>query len=190
MYSGTSRYFSRSTPTDRFMIRFTTTIKRFEKQGEKTGWTYISITAAQAAKLNPSTKVSFRVKGKLDAHVIAKAAVLPMGDGEFILPLNAGLRKAIKKQKGASLDVQLEVDLEPLEIDADFMECLQDEPLALKTFQGFAKGHQNYFSNWIQSAKTEPTKAKRIALAVNALAKGFGFPEMLRAQKQKKQDME
>ena len=32
-----------------------------------------------------------------------------------------------------------------------------------------------------------PTKAKRIAMAVNALAKGMGFPEMLRAHKKEKE---
>jgi len=171
------------------MIRFTTLIKRFDKQGEKTGWTYISITQEQAEELCPGKKVSFRVKGKLDAFPVAKIALLPMGDGSFIMPLNAAIRTGIKKQKGAELSVQLVLDAAPIEWDADFMDCLRDEPKALQTFEGLARGHQNYFSKWIESAKTAPTKAKRIALAVNALSKGMGFPEMLRAQKKAKQDL-
>ena len=110
-----------------------------------------------------------------------------MGDGSFIMPLNAVVRKGIKKSKGAAIRVQLHLVTAPIEIDADFLDCLHDEPRAQHTFQHLSNGHRNYFSKWIQSAKTEGTKAKRIALAVNALAKGMGFPEMLRAQKAEKQ---
>jgi hypothetical protein len=40
--------------------------------------------------------------------------------------------------------------------------------------------HRNYFSKWIDSAKTDATKTKRIAMAVNALSKKWGYPEMMR----------
>ncbi|GAA4748372.1 YdeI/OmpD-associated family protein [Flavisolibacter ginsenosidimutans] len=169
------------------MLRFITVLKKFDKQGEKTGWTYIEISAKQAAQLNPGVKTSYRVKGRIDDYVVEKMALIPMGEGVFIMPLNATIRKGIKKQKGAEVEVWLELDTEPIQVNADFMECLRDEPAALKTFDALPKGHQNYFSKWIESAKTEPTKAKRIALAVNALSKGWGFPEMLRAQKKEKQ---
>lgn len=171
------------------MLRFTTVIEKFAKQGEKTGWTYIRITDQQAAVLKPGSKVSFRVKGKLDQFAIQQTALLPMGDGSFIMPLNAVIRKGIKKGKGDQLEVSLELDSAAIEIDADFLACMHDEPAAQETFQGLPKGHQHYFSKWIQSAKTNPTKAKRIALAVNALAKGMGFSEMLRAQKKEKQQL-
>lgn len=169
------------------MLRFTTVIKKFEKQGEKTGWTYIVVSEKRATQLKPDTKVSFRVKGKLDDFAFEKLALLPMGDGSFIMPLNATIRKNIRKEKGADLQVAIELDTEPIKIDSDFIDCLQDEPAALQAFQNLAKGHQNYFSNWIKSAKTEPTKAKRIAMAVSALSKGWGFPEMIRAEKKTKE---
>lgn len=169
------------------MIRFKTIIKQFAKQGEKTGWTYIQITAKQAELLNPGVRTSYRVKGRLDFYEIEKAAIMPMGDGSFIMPLNATIRKGIKKQKSAELDVCIELDKAPIELDPEFMECLRDEPKAFDFFQQLTKGHQTYFSKWIESAKTEPTKAKRIAMAVNALSKGWGFPEMLRANKKEKQ---
>jgi hypothetical protein len=171
------------------MVHFTTTIKKFDKQGEKTGWTYIQVLAKEAELLNPGVKTSYRVTGKLDDFAIAKVAILPTGDGSFILPLNAAIRKNIRKGKGDTLQVQLELDKEPLALDPDFLECLQDDPEALHFFQSLAKGHQNYFSKWIESAKTSPTKAKRIAMAVTALSKGMGFPEMLRAQKAEKQKL-
>lgn len=164
-------------------------MQRFDKQGEKTGWTYIPISAEQAEEINPGVKTAYRVKGKLDNYAIEKLAIMPMGDGSFIMPLNATLRKGLKKERGAEVAVYLQLDREPIELDADFVECLRDEPPAMQTFQQLTKGHQAYFSKWIQTAKTQATKAKRIALAVNALAKGMGLPEMLRAQKKAKQDL-
>ena len=170
-----------------FMVHFKTLIKKFDKQGEKTGWTYIEIMPKQAALINPDVKTSYRVKGKLDNYPIEKIAIMPMGNGSFIMPLNATIRKGIRKQKGAELNVQLELDERQIEIDEDFLACINDEPKALKAFEGLTKGHRNYFSKWIESAKTEQTKAKRIAMAVNALAKGWGYPEMIRANKKEKQ---
>ena len=50
-------------------------------------------------------------------------------------------------------------------------------------FKTLAKSHQNYFSKWIESAKTEGTKTKRIALAVNALSKQWDYGTMIREDK-------
>lgn len=165
------------------MVQFIATILKFDRQGEKTGWTYIEIPDSIAQKLKPDTKRSFRVKGKLDEYAIKGIALLPMGGGSFIMPLNGTIRKGIRKSKGARLQVKLEFDEEPLKLSGDLLECLSDEPKALAFFKSLPKGHQNYFSKWIESAKTEQTKAKRIAQTVTALAKEEGYGEMLRSLK-------
>ena len=67
----------------------------------------------------------------------------------------------------------------------DFIACLKDEPMAKKHFESLTGSHQRYFSKWIDSAKTEETKVKRITMAVNALAKKWGYPEMLRSSQGK-----
>lgn len=171
------------------MIQFTTTILQFKEQGEKTGWTYIKIPSGIAQKLKPGNKKSFRVKGKLDSYAIKGIALLPMGGGDFIMALNAAIRKSIAKRKGATLIVQLETDNKPLQLSREFMECLADEPRALEYFNSIPKSFQNYFSKWIETAKTEPTKTKRIAMAVSALAKKMNFPEMIRAQKKDRDEL-
>lgn len=162
------------------MVQFTATIKQFDKQGEKTGWTYIEIPSDIAEKLMPGNRKGFRVKGKLDSFAINGIALLPMGQGNFILTLNADLRKGIRKKKGAMLNVKLQVDVEGYKLNEDFIDCLNDDPIAKTFFDTLAGSHRNYFSKWIDSAKTEPTKTKRIAMAVNALSKKWGFPEMIR----------
>jgi hypothetical protein len=165
------------------MIEFTATILQFDQQGEKTGWHYIEIPADIAQQLMPENKRSFRVKGKLDSYSFSGIALLPIGGGSFIMALNKEIRRGIHKRKGAMLKVQLQVDKKTYQLSAEFMECLGDEPVALAFFKTLPRGHQNYFSKWIESAKTGQTKAKRIAQAVNGLAKKQGYPEMLRALK-------
>lgn len=170
------------------MIEFTTTILQFAEQGEKTGWTYIRVPADLAQKLKPGNKKSFRVKGKLDDHTIKGVALLPMGGGSFIMALNAATRKAIHKKKGAMLKVKLEVDNKGYELNKEFVACLNDDPAAIAHFETLPKSHQNYFSKWIESAKTIETKAKRIAQAVNGLSKKMGYAEMLRDLKKQKDE--
>lgn len=165
------------------MVQFNATIKKFDSQGEKTGWTYIEIPAAIAKKLNSNNKKGFRVKGKLDDYEFSMIALLPMGGGDFIMALNAAMRKGIRKQKGAIIKVKMEVDTNEIKPPEELIECLQDEPEAFEYFKGLPKGHQNYFTNWINSAKTDPTKTKRIAATLNALNKKWDFGQMMRAMK-------
>ncbi len=165
------------------MIKFTTTIQKFGAQGEKTGWTYIVIPAELAQQLSPGNKKSFRVKGKLDKHSINGVALIPMGEGNFIMALKADLRKTIGKQRGATLQVQLQVDTIPYQVNILLLECLEDEPAAMQYFKSLPSSHQHYFSKWIESAKTDPTKSKRIAMAVNAMTKKIDFGQMLRSAK-------
>ncbi|MGB3006025.1 MAG: YdeI/OmpD-associated family protein [Chitinophagaceae bacterium] len=165
------------------MIKFTVTIHKFGQKGEKTGWTYIEIPADIAQQLKPGNRKEFKVKGKLDTYVIKRVSLLPMGGGIFIMALNAAMRKAIGKKQGAILQVQLSEDKSEFVFNKDFMECLNDEPAAKIFFESLPGSHQRYFSRWIDDAKTEPTKVKRITMAVNALAKKWGYPEMIRASK-------
>jgi hypothetical protein len=165
------------------MISFEAMIQKFDKQGEKTGWSYIEIPHRLAEKINPGCKVSFRIKGKLDNMSLERIAILPMGDGNFILPVNGAMRKSLRKKAGDKIKVELGFDKRPLKLSADFISCLKDDSRAYDFFKTLPKSHQQYFSKWIDSAKTEGTKTKRITMAVIALASGLGFPEMLRANK-------
>jgi len=150
--------------------------------GEKTGWTYIRVSAALAGQLIPANKKSFRVKGRLDVHPVRGLALIPMGEGDFILALNAAIRKMIRKQKGDMLQVELEVDKTVITPPKDLVECLADEPEALAYFRNLPKSHQNYFGSWIKAAKTDGTRTRRIACVVSACVQHLSFAEMLRAR--------
>jgi hypothetical protein len=171
------------------MVTFLATIKRFNEQGDKTGWTYIEVPESIAIQLMPGNKKGFRVKGFLDAYAFEGMSLIPMGGGNFILPLNAPVRKAIGKSKGSVIDVKMEVDTKPELLSPDLLQCLSDEPAAFNYFNTLAPSHQKYFSRWIESAKTEVTKAKRIAQTVTACARSMGYSEMIRSLKSEKDQL-
>ena len=166
-------------------VEFTALIKKFNQQGEKTGWTYIDIPEAIATQLLPGSKKSFRVKGWLDQYAYEGLSLVPMGGGDFILALNASIRKSIGKTKGAMVKVRMEIDTKPVIISPDLMECLQDEPKALAYFNALPPSHRKYYSNWIESAKTEATKAKRIVQTLTACSQQMSYGEMIRSLKNK-----
>ncbi|HEX5624765.1 MAG TPA: YdeI/OmpD-associated family protein [Saprospiraceae bacterium] len=165
------------------MVSFTAEIHKFAKQGEKTGWTYIAIPAETAERIYPGMKKSFRVKGMLDDYPVEGLSLIPMGGGDFILALNAGIRKKIRKKQGESLNLQFERDTRPYVLNQELMDCLNLDPKAIGFFKSLAVSHQNYFSKWIESAKTENTKQERIASTFNAMLRKQGYAEMLRARK-------
>lgn len=179
------------------MQTFTALLQKFGELGEMTGWTYIELPTAVTEALKPGQKKSFRVKGTLDAHPINLIALIPMGnpeslrrseqatDAQFIMAINVTMRRGIRKEAGATVRVEIDVDESPMPLSPDLLACLDDEPTALAFFQTLPKGHQTYFSQWIESAKTVETKTKRITQAVTGLAMGLGYGEMVRYYKQK-----
>jgi hypothetical protein len=163
------------------MIEFNTIILQFAEQGEKTGWSYVEIPADLAQQLKPCNKRSFRVKGMLDGLVVSGMALMPMGGGNFILVLKAEIRKAIHKNAGAMLQVKLEMDNEyKVEVPGDLQECFEFEPEALEFFNSLPKSHRDYFIKWIEQAKTNETRAKRILNTINAMLRKWGYSKMMR----------
>jgi len=172
---------------------FTALLQRFEQKGEKTGWTYIEIPSHVSDALSPGQRTSFRVKGTLDALAIKFVALLPMGqagsaDSAFIMPVNADMRRGIRKEEGATVRVELALDTDSMPLSSDLLACLDDEPAALAFFNTLPKGHQTYFSNWIEEAKTVDTKTRRITQAVTGLSMGLGYGEMIRYFKKLRND--
>jgi hypothetical protein len=163
------------------MISLKTILQKFGEKGEKTGWTYITISEKIADKIKPSCKKSFRVKGFIDAYEIKALAVVPMGDGSFILPVNGVIRKAIKKIHGASVEIKLEEDDAVLILNETLMNCFKDDPDADEYFKSLPPSHQHWFSNWVNGAKTEITASKRIAAIIRSCAQKLTFAEMMHA---------
>lgn len=170
------------------MITFKAEIERFTEKGEKTGWTYVFVPQDIANQIKPDCRKSFRVRGRLDHVEIEGMSLVPMGEGNFIIALNGGIRKKLKKQLGAILELQLEEDKTfKIEMPEDLELCLTDEPHLLKNFLKQPKSHQNWYINWLNTAKTEPTRTKRIVKIVSAMDKDWDFGTMMRDGKPRKE---
>jgi hypothetical protein len=166
------------------MIEFKTIILQFGEQGDKTGWRYIEIPADLAQIMKPGNKKAFRVRGAIDSFAIEGFALMPMGEGKFIMPIKAEIRKSIRKEAGAMVTVKLEEhkDFKVL-VPADLQDCFDFDPEALTQFESLAMSHRNYFIKWIESAKTDETRAKRIINTVNAMLRNWDYNVMIREMK-------
>jgi len=169
------------------MISFEVLIEKFKDKGEKSGWTYIYIPENLALQIKPKTRTSYRVKGSLDTVPVGGMAMVPMGEGDFIIALKAELRRKLRKKEGDLIRVSLEEDKEfRIPMPPELEEALNDQPHLIENFLKQPKSHQHYYFNWINSAKTDPTRAKRIAMTVNAMDRGFDFGQMIREEKKNK----
>jgi len=169
------------------MVSFQAEILKFGSMGEKTGSVYVEIPQTIAHQLKPDNKKSFRVKGTLDLIQIKGLALLPMGEGSFILALKSDLRKKLKKDAGKTLELNLEEDLEERKLDPDFETCLQNDESANDFFITLTLGHRMYFNNWISEAKTMETKEIRIIACLKGLANHFDFGQIIRSGKKQKE---
>jgi len=166
------------------MVHIKAEIERFESMGEKTGWSYVFVPAALANEIKPGCKKSFRVKGKIDQLEVAGMATTPMGEGDFIIALKSEVRKKLKKESGAVVELYLEEDKDfKVEMPEDLDICLSEEEHLMHNFLKQPKSHQNYYINWINQAKTEPTRTKRVVMTVKAMDKGQDFGTMIRESK-------
>jgi len=163
------------------MVAFDTVILQFAERGEKTGWSYIEVPADIAQQLKPGNKKSFRVRGMLDAFAVSGMALMPMGNGNFIMALKAEIRKNIHKSKGAMLHVKIEEDADyKVEMPEDLQACFDFEPEAFDFFNSLVKSHREYFIKWINGAKTDETRARRIINTVNAMLRKWSYNTMIR----------
>lgn len=170
------------------MIQFSAVLHRYEQNADKTGWTYLVIPPDVADQINPGIKKMYKVKGKLDSFAISKVSIMPMGGGQFMMPINAVMRKALGKRKGSLVTLRLSLDKSVTELNQELLQCLADEPKAEKTFQSFTNSTRNWISKWVGTAKTEQTKAKRIAMIVMSCERSRNADEFIIAFREVKKE--
>lgn len=138
----------------------------------KSGWTFAEITDI------PMPKTSFgmlRVKGKIDDYEFSNVHLMPIGNGHVGLAVKAEIRKKIKKQAGDTVHVILYEDNLPTEVPEELILCMKYEDGILEKFEAYNDSEKRAFINWIYSAKTEQTKADRIAKTILMVQNGEKF---------------
>jgi hypothetical protein len=94
--------------------------------------------------------------------------------GRFLIPLSAENRTAAGVAAGDEIDVDIEPDTAPREVEvpADLAEALAKDEAAKTTFDALAFTHRKEWVRWVAEAKKAETRAARVAKTIEALHAG------------------
>lgn len=93
---------------------------------------------------------------------------------EFFVPLNRKNHKAAGVAAGDRVEVVISFDAEPRTVEPrdDLAAALSTRPDARVVFDGLSYSHRREYVEWIEEAKRAETRARRIAKALDMLARG------------------
>jgi uncharacterized protein YdeI (YjbR/CyaY-like superfamily) len=97
-----------------------------------------------------------------------------MGGSCHLLPILKGIREQIGKGLGDAVEVTVEADTAPREIAVpdDLTAAFTEAPEARAFFDSLAYTHRREYVRWIEEARREETRARRVAQAVAMLCEG------------------
>ena len=102
-----------------------------------------------------------------------RTTVARMG-GRFLIGLSAENRTTPRVAAGDQVDVEIEPDTEPREVEvpADLAEALAHDHIARANFDRLSYTHRKEWVRWIEEAKKAETRATRLAKTVESLHAG------------------
>src|SRR5436189_342429 len=114
----------------------------------------------------------FPVVATVNGHVW-RTTVTRMG-GEFLLGLNRAVRKEAGVEAGDTVEVELELDTTPREVEVPeaLATALAKDSEARAAFEGLAYTHRKEYARWIDEAKRDETRQRRVAETVERLPQG------------------
>ena len=94
--------------------------------------------------------------------------------GRFLVPLSAENRQSAGVAAGDEVEVDLELDTEPREVAVppDLAAALDAEPAARAAFDRLPYSHRQRWVLSVEEAKSEATRQRRVAKAVEELRAG------------------
>jgi Bacteriocin-protection, YdeI or OmpD-Associated/Domain of unknown function (DUF1905) len=94
--------------------------------------------------------------------------------GEFLLGLNREVREGAGAQAGDEVEVILELDAAPREVEvpAALAAALAADPQAGAAFESMAFTHRKEYARWIEEAKREETRQRRVQQAIEMIKAG------------------
>lgn len=143
-------------------MKFRTRLTLFGKTA-----TGFEVPAKVVAALGTSKKPA--VKATINGFAY-RSTVAVMG-GKFLVGVSAERREGAGVKAGDMLDVDLQLDTEPRElaIPKDLTAALAKEAKARKAFEALSYSGKQGFVVSIEGAKTEETRARRVAKTIEAM---------------------
>jgi uncharacterized protein YdeI (YjbR/CyaY-like superfamily) len=94
--------------------------------------------------------------------------------GESLLGLSRAIRTAADAEAGDAVEVILELGTAPREVDVPvaLAAALANDPVARSAFDGLAVTHRKEFARWIEEAKREETRGRRVTQTLQMLHGG------------------
>lgn len=94
--------------------------------------------------------------------------------GENMLGLNREVRTGAGVEAGDSVEVLIELDTEPREVEVPgaLADALAQDPVAKDAFEGMSFTHRKEYARWIDEAKRDETRHKRVTEALERLRAG------------------
>ena len=102
-----------------------------------------------------------------------RTTVTPMR-GEALLGLNRAVRESAGVQAGDTVEVAIELDAAPREVDVPeaLAGALAGDPAAKAAFEALAFTHRKEYARWVDDAKRQETRDRRVAQALEMLRQG------------------
>jgi Bacteriocin-protection, YdeI or OmpD-Associated/Domain of unknown function (DUF1905) len=99
-----------------------------------------------------------------------RTSVVRMG-GEFLLGLNREVREGAGVEAGDQVDLQLELDTEPREVEVPpaLAAALAADSEALAAFEKLSYTHRKEYARWVAEAKKNETRERRVATTIEQL---------------------
>lgn len=96
------------------------------------------------------------------------------GSKDFMLIILKEIREKIGKGDGDIVKVTFHEDLEPraVKVPIDFQKLMNQEPIALDFYKKLAYTYQKEYIRWIEGAKRQETRERRMKKAVEMLKLG------------------
>ena len=125
----------------------------------------------QVARIGEGAK-RFPVRATINGHMW-RTTVTPM-HGENLLGLNREVRTAAGVEAGDRVEVMIELDDQPREVEVPgaLAAALAADTIAKEAYEGMSFTHRKEYARWIEEAKREETREKRVAQALERLREG------------------
>jgi hypothetical protein len=94
--------------------------------------------------------------------------------GEFLVGLSRAVREEAGVEAGDTVEVSLELDTAPREVAVPqaLVDALAADSEARAAFERLAYTHRKEYARWIDEAKREETRERRVAKALEMLRQG------------------